>query len=148
MINRLYNYLKHLGKKLRKGLTKRPVLYTLIGSFATVLFWRGVWHTTDLLEAQGGVFGFLFSAHGSLILSAAILIVTGLFVSFFVGDVVILAGMSKEQKLLEKAEKKIEEDSVELKRVEALLERVEEEVSHLHRVHRETHPHKARETAE
>ena len=66
----------------------------------------------------------------SLILSVAILLVTGLFVSFFVTDNVILTGMKHERKLVEKTEKELEEEVQELREQTGGMRRESWELGH------------------
>ena len=105
LARKIYNFFDKLEDKIRATLSHHPILYTFIGGFAIVLFWRGVWHTTDILEAKGGMFGVLFSGPGSIIISVSTLLLTGLFVSFFVGDVTILSGFKNEKIIIESKNK-------------------------------------------
>jgi hypothetical protein len=73
----------------------------LIGGFAIVLFWRSVWEITNLLE---------WNPYITLIISICILLATGLFVSFFVGDTILISGIKKEKKLIEKTEEEVDEE--------------------------------------
>lgn len=136
-----YSYILKLENKLRAQLAKRPVIYTLIGGTAMILFWRGVWHTGDLLEAQGGILGVLFSPQASIIFGAATLLVTGLFVSFFVGDVEVLSGIKKEEKLIEKAEGEVKTEKIVLENIEEDIERLERKIDEFEKKMSARHPH-------
>lgn len=114
-----------LEDKVRERLSRHPVLYTIIGGVAIVLFWKGVWETAEL-------FPFLFGPV-SIIISVAILLVTGLFVSFFIGDRIILSGIKGEKKLVEKTEREIEEEEVELEELDTDIHRIEKEIHALGR---------------
>jgi hypothetical protein len=106
-------------------------LYTFIGGFGIVLFWRGVWHTGDMLEAQGGALGYIFSGPGSIILSVVVLLMTGLFVSFFVGDVIILSGLKHEKKMAEKNEVELAKEEVSISHIEQDMLRLESKIKEL-----------------
>ncbi len=79
---------------IRAALSLHPVLYAFIGGTAIVLFWRGVWMIAD-------TFAFL-TGPVSIAISVIVLLSTGLFVSFFVGDTIIISGLRKEKRLDEK----------------------------------------------
>lgn len=87
-----------LEDRIRGKLSRYPMLYALLAGTAIVLFWRGVWHLADELN--------LSSIH-SLLISVAVMTSTGLFVSFFIGDNIILAGIKREKKLIEKTEDEV-----------------------------------------
>jgi hypothetical protein len=127
-------YFMRMENHVRSGLARRPILYTLIGGVAIVFFWRGVWHLGDLLEAQGGILGYIFSAPGSLIIALVVLLVTGLFVSAFVGDFLAMSGIKHEEKMLKKTEGEVKQDSIEIARVEALLTKLEGEIDEMKEV--------------
>jgi hypothetical protein len=98
------NLLKFFDKfedHVRGHLSRYPVIYSLIGGFAIVLFWRSVWEITNLLE---------WNPYITLIISICILLATGLFVSFFVGDTILISGIKKEKKLIEKTEEEVDEE--------------------------------------
>lgn len=107
-------FFDHLEDKARERLSRAPILYAIIGGVFVVLFWRGVWLMADILEAQGGAWAFWFSAPISLLVSVAVLLLTGLFVSFFIANRVILTGLKHEKKLAEKTEKEIVEEEKEI----------------------------------
>lgn len=122
---RILIYFDKLEDRIRGWLSHRPIIYSFIGAFAIVLFWRGVWMTADAFPILTGPV--------SIIISVAILLSTGLFVSFFVGDLIILSGIKKEKKIVEKTEAELKSDKgmlgeidAELKRIEALIQEVKE----------------------
>jgi putative Mn2+ efflux pump MntP len=53
------------------------------------------------------------------------LLATGLFVSFFIGDQIILSGIKREKKLVEKAETEVKEEEAVLFSISARLDRME-----------------------
>ncbi len=108
--------------KLRTRLRNHPVVYAFIGGIGVVLFWRGVWHTADAINL-GSIL--------SIILGGVILIITGIFVSEFLGSKMIISDISGEKKLVEKEETEIETEESKLKKLENTLERMEEKLDHL-----------------
>lgn len=87
---------------IRARLSRHPFIYTFIGGAGVVLFWRGVWHTADILEGSSPLLGYIFSPLGCIILSVVILLATGLFVSVFIGDSIIMSGIKHDKKIIEK----------------------------------------------
>lgn len=84
---------------MRSWLSHYPILYSLIGAIGIVLVWKGVWETAEHFPILYGP--------ASILLGTAILLVTGLMVSFFIGDTIIISGFKKEKKLVEKTEKEM-----------------------------------------
>ncbi len=133
--NKIYPFFDTLEDRARAWLSRRPKLYSFLAGAAIVLLWRAIWHMADILEAQGGFIGFLFTPQVTLITSTVILLVSGLFVSFFVGDAIIMSGLRKEKKFVDHAEEQIEKEARDIHHIEKVLEKVEEEVRHLHGSH-------------
>ena len=70
---------------MRSRLSKYPVLYATVGAVGLVLLWRGVWMVADSLSVfDKNPFDKAYFMDGvvSIIASAVILLVSGLFVSF------------------------------------------------------------------
>ncbi len=88
-----------LEDRVRGHLSRKPILYALVGGIGIVLFWKGVWETA-------GYFQFLYGP-GSIIASMIILLAVGLFVSYFIGDSIIISGLRRERKLIDKEEEEI-----------------------------------------
>ncbi|HCB35684.1 MAG: hypothetical protein A2W52_00865 [Candidatus Taylorbacteria bacterium RIFCSPHIGHO2_02_49_25] len=115
----------------RGKLSRVPIIYGIIGGIAIVLFWRGIWHTADMFEGSGGILAILFGAPISTILSAVVLLLTGLFVSFFIGDRIILSGLTHEKKVEEKTESEVRAEGAILLGMFDKLERIEKEIEEL-----------------
>lgn len=99
MIKEVVHFFDKLEDKIRISLSHRPILYAFIGGTGIVLFWKGVWETAAF-------FPFLHGP-GSIILGGFVLLITGLLVSVFIGDSIILSGFNREKKLAEKTEKEV-----------------------------------------
>ncbi|MFA5841828.1 MAG: hypothetical protein WC835_02605 [Candidatus Paceibacterota bacterium] len=101
----IFKFFDKLEDKVHSRLARYPLVYALVGGVAIVLFWRGVWHAADAMDISWQV---------SLIASVIIMLLTGLFVSFFVGDNIILSGLKHEKKLAEKTEEEIKTEKDEI----------------------------------
>ena len=127
-MSHIIKFFDRLEDRVREFLSRSPIAYGIIGGIAIVMFWRGIWHTADLIEAGGSVFAPLFTAPMSTLISAVALLLTGLFVSFFIGDRIILSGLKHEKKIEEKTETEVREEGVILLDLYEKLERIEREV--------------------
>ncbi len=103
----------------------------MIGGVAIVLFWRGVWHTADILQAKGGILGFVFYEPVNMIIVAIILLATGLLVSVFIGDTVLMSGLKHQKKIADKTEKEIEEEEAQLASIKAAVKEIKKEVDEI-----------------
>jgi membrane-bound ClpP family serine protease len=119
MIVRIFDKLED---KIRGKLSHHPVLYALIGGIGVVLFWRGIWHTADDINIGSII---------SIIIGAIILLITGVFVSSFIGSRLIISGLIGEKKLSEKEEAEIETEEAQLKNLQSTLNRLEKKLEHI-----------------
>ncbi len=93
-MKRILSFFDKLEDNIRAALSRRPIIYAFVGGTAIVLFWRGVWMVADTIPFLTGPI--------SIFASVTILLAMGLFVSFFIGDDIIISGLKKEKKLDEK----------------------------------------------
>lgn len=121
----IIKFFDHLEDHVRGGLSHYPLMYSLIGGTGVVLFWRGVWHTADDLQVMTWWGKILFSGPGSTLLGLTILLMTGLFVSIFIGDHIIMSGLKHDKKLIEKSEDEIEEELEEIQQEKRVLQKIE-----------------------
>lgn len=119
---------------IREQLSRFPILYTFIGGIAIVLFWRGVWHTADILQAKGGILGFIFYEPINMLIVAGILLATGLFVSYFIGDTILISGLKQQKKLHEKTEKEVREEEATLNDIQSAIKEIKKEVDEIKEV--------------
>lgn len=120
-----------LEDNVRGHLSRYPIIYTLIGATAIVLFWRGVWHTADILQGKGGWWGWFFYEPTNLAISVVILLATGLFVSYFIGDTILLSGLRGEKKLAERTEKEVREEEQKLTELRSTIREMKKEVDEI-----------------
>jgi hypothetical protein len=109
-MKRIVRFFDRIEDKTRERLSTVPIVYAIIGGITVVIFWRGVWEIADHLEQLGGFWAFIFDPTVSVILSIVTLLFTGLFVSFFIGDRIILSGLKHEKKVEEKTELEVREE--------------------------------------
>ncbi len=126
--HKIVSFFDKLEKRVRGWFARHLILYGLVGGVGIVLFWRGVWVIADVfmpyvLSPNGGWHAaasnpvLLLDGPITLAISIILLLITGLFVSSFIGNEVILSGLRGEKMTTEKTEDEIEEESAELERV-------------------------------
>ena len=98
MVKKILKFFDKLEDKIRIRLSHNPVLYAIIGAVGIILVWRGV---EDIAGEIGLTGPFAFMA------GIAILLSTGLLVSFFIGDSIIISGFKHEKKVADKTEAEI-----------------------------------------
>lgn len=122
LIKNIVKFFDKLEDKVRGKLSHYPIIYAFIGGVGVVLFWRGVWHTADDMN-MGSII--------SLIIGSIMLLITGIFVSAFVGSRLIISGLIGERKLEEKEEEELQTEEMQLKSLQNTLNRVEKKISDL-----------------
>jgi uncharacterized protein involved in cysteine biosynthesis len=130
-MKRILNFFDKLEDHVRIHLSRYPIAYTLVGGVAIVLFWRGVWHTADLLQAQGGWLGWLFYEPVNLIIVLGILLITGLFVSYFIGDTILISGLKQEKKTTDKTEREVREEEGNILELRTTIKEMKKEVDEI-----------------
>ncbi|MEK7581996.1 MAG: hypothetical protein AAB488_01545 [Patescibacteria group bacterium] len=124
MVHKIVKFFDRLEDRVRSELSHYPIIYAFISGIGIVLFWRGVWDTADLFPFMTGPI--------SLLLSLIILLVTGLFVSLFVGDNIIIAGIKRDKKIIEKTEIEIEmEEKKELDDVKKRVQKIDKNIEEI-----------------
>ena len=122
MKKNVLNFFDKLEDKTRAQLSRTPLLYALLGGIGVVLFWRGVWHIADDVSLNSFI---------SLVLGSGILLITGVFVSSFVGNRLIISGLSGEKKLTEKTKEEIETEENKIEALQKTLNRIERKVDEM-----------------
>lgn len=126
MDKHLFRFFDRLEDTIRIALSRRPIVYAFVGGTAIVLFWRGVWMVADTIPFLTGPI--------SIFLSVVVLLGVGLFVSFFIGDNIIISGIKKEKKLDEKIASEIKTELDILQDIEKRLDTIEKELKTLKRM--------------
>ena len=121
-IKKLIRFFDKLEDKIRGKLSHYPIVYAFIGGIGVVLFWRGVWHTADDMNVGSVI---------SLVIGSIILLLTGIFVSAFVGSKLIISGLVGEKKMEEKEEEELETEEMQLRNLQNTLSSVEKKLSDL-----------------
>lgn len=131
MFKKTINYFDKLEDRTRGKLSKFPIVYTFIGGVAIVLFWRAVWNTADILQSKGGILGFIFYEPVNMVIVVIILLVSGLFVSYFIGDTILISGLKQQKKIYEKTEKEVKEEEATLGEIRTALSEIKREVDEI-----------------
>jgi uncharacterized RDD family membrane protein YckC len=114
---KVLHYFDKLEDRIRNRLSRYPIVYSIIGGTAIVLFWRGVWITADDIAQVIPEHLVWIDGPLSVMVSVLILLATGLFVSFFVSDQIIISGMKKDKKIVEKIQGEVEHIEKEIKEI-------------------------------
>lgn len=82
----------------------------------------------DFFEERGGIIGLLFFPPINLLIVSIILLSTGLFVSYFVGDSILISGLKSEKKLNEKTANELREEEITLHDIKTELKDIKKEL--------------------
>ncbi len=123
-VKKVTRFFDKLEDSVRISLSHYPVVYAVIGGVGVVLFWKGVWETAEYFP--------ILSGPSSVLLGIIILLFTGLLVSFFIGDSIILSGLNREKKLVEKTESEVRAEKNSIQYIVAKLEIIEQNIERLH----------------
>ncbi|KKU48367.1 hypothetical protein A3E96_02480 [Candidatus Uhrbacteria bacterium RIFCSPHIGHO2_12_FULL_46_13] len=116
----MLSFFDKLEDNIRAAFSRRPIIYAFVGGAAVVLFWRGVWMVADTIPFLTGPV--------SVFVSVAILLAMGLFVSFFIGDNIIISGLKKEKRLDEKIASEVKTELDMLNDIQKRLDDIEKEL--------------------
>lgn len=123
MTRGIINFFDKLEDRVRIKLSHWPILYAMIGAVGIVLVWKGIWEAVAVYPI---LFGLPSAALGIIIL-----LMTGLMVSFFIGDTIILSGMKREKKLVEKTEEEVEIEELSIHHIVVRLQAIEKKLDDL-----------------
>lgn len=122
MLKKVVTYFDKLEDRIRYRLSRKPIIYAIIGAVGVALLWKGV----DDIALQFGVNGPF-----ALGLGLVMMLATGLLVSFFIGDGIIISGLNKEKKLVDKTELEIVEEQAKMDKIARELRHIERDLEDL-----------------
>lgn len=123
MIERIKKFFDKLEDRVRHALSHKPILYAFLGGVGIVLFWKGVWETAEYFPILDGV--------GSILMSVILLLVIGLFVSSFIGDSILIAGLRSQKKIAEKTEAEIVMEEGKIMEMNEKLRKMEKDLEEI-----------------
>jgi hypothetical protein len=135
----IINFFDRLEDRVRAFLSHWPIFYGLVAGVGIVLFWRGVWHSADMLvyvymnwipEYGIDLTGTLWwDGPLSIAVGAAILLVSGVFVSEFIGKEIIISGLRGEKKLTEQTESEVKTEVVAIAHIMEELKQINKKLN-------------------
>jgi len=131
-MKKVLHYLDKLEDRIRGRLSRYPIIYSVIGGVFIVVFWRGVWTTADLIATSLPQELIWIDGPLSVCVSVLILLGTGLFVSFFINDQIILSGLNKEKKIAEKTEAEVRAEATMVDKIQSEMVVIEKEIREIH----------------
>lgn len=136
MFKKFVRFFDRLEDRVRSGLSHHPVIYAFIAGFAVVVFWRGVWLTMDYFEFMTPVV--------SIVLSTAVMLATGTFISFFIGESILMSGLKEEKRIDQKTEQELIEEEIRLKRIISEIDEIKKLVEEISLVKKDVSEIKSR----
>src|ERR1044072_382861 len=116
-MRRIVKFFDRLEDRVRVFLAHYPIFYGFLAGVGVVLFWRGVWHTTDGIAEviwRGAdwhttidIYSSFWDGPISLAIGSILLLSTGGFVSQLLGEEIIISGLRGERKLTAKTETEV-----------------------------------------
>ena len=122
MFKKTFSFFDKLEDKTRGFLSHYPTFYAIIGGVGLILFWRGIWE---------GSINIGMSNLASIVIGTLILLTTGIFVSYFIGDQILLSGLRGEKKIIEKTESELEREVSKLDNINQKLNKLRDLIEKL-----------------
>ena len=122
-MEKIIKFFDKLEDKIRRKLSRCPIIYALVGSVGIILLWRGVWMTADMFNFMTGPV--------SVIIGIVILLLIGLFVSFFIGDQIIISGIKAERRIDEKTEEEIKHEIITFGNIKNDLDEIKNQIKEI-----------------
>ncbi len=120
---KILSWFDKLEDTTRHRLSRRPILYAFIGGVGVVIFWRGIWHLADQFDFMTPVV--------SIVVSTIIMLLTGTFVSFFIGGRLLLSGLMQEKRIDEKTAEEIAEEETEIKKLRKVIYEIKDDIAEI-----------------
>ena len=122
-MEKIIKFFDKLEDKIRRKLSRCPIIYALVGSVGIILLWRGVWMTADMFNFMTGPV--------SVIIGTVTLLLVGLFVSFFIGDQIIISGIKAERRIDEKTEEEIRHEIITFGNIKNDLDEIKNQIKEI-----------------
>ena len=141
-MGKIFHFFDRFGYRFRGWMSHRQIFYGLVGGIGIVLFWRGVWHTADyfslvFMKRESGSATIDMAALWDGLLSFGIgsilLLLTGLFVSSFIGNEIIISGLKGEKKVAEKTEEEVETETTLVKDLRKEMREIKDRLGRIER---------------
>src|SRR3989344_852276 len=117
---KIFSFFDHLEDRIRHALSRHPVPYALIGGISVVLFWRAVWELADMIPYINPI--------EWLIISVGTMLLTGTFVSFFIGDNIIISGLKEDKRIDQKTEDELQKEDQRIKHLYDLMHEMRNDI--------------------
>ncbi len=130
-MKKITRFFDRLEDKVRARLSHRSILYAVVGGMATIIFWRGVWHTSDILMENGCILGWVFYEPVTIVWCAVILLMTGLFVSNFIGERIVISGLKQEKKVTDKTEEEVKKEDNQIEILSLKLDQMSRDIEEI-----------------
>jgi len=125
------SFFDRLEDRIRARLSHKSIVYAFVGGVFIVLFWRGVWETADILMHKGGIWQEIFYGPTTIVWTTAVLLLTGLFVSFFIGDRILLSGIKRSKKIEEETEEEIQKEELEISEMKRKVNEIHKDIEEM-----------------
>ncbi len=133
----VYRWGDKLEDKVRKWCSHSPIFYAFLGALGVVILWRGIWHSMDMIMEKLFVPAALQSPGPwwdgplSTVLGTVLMLATGLFVSNFIGNEIIISGLRGQKKLAEKTEDEILSEVETIEEIHNDVHTIAKQVQHI-----------------
>lgn len=134
MVRKIIHFFDKLEDHVRGALSHFPILYAFVGGIGIVLFWKGVWETAELFPSLFGP--------ASVLLSVVIMLMTGIFVSQFIGNEIIISGLKSQKKIAEKTEDEVKGEESDMTRIRKKAEKIEADIAEIKKLLNQYHERK------
>jgi len=147
MWKKILKFFDKLEDKVRGRLSHKPIIYGFVGGIGIVLFWRGVWYSADYLSellfysfySGPGYNSFVFEGKWwdgplSLAIGSILLLISGLFVSSFIGNEIIISGIKGEKRVAEKTKDEIKGEAEVFQKTINQIKEIKEKIDEIDKI--------------
>ncbi|KKU85075.1 MAG: hypothetical protein A2746_01815 [Candidatus Yanofskybacteria bacterium RIFCSPHIGHO2_01_FULL_44_22] len=119
----IIKFFDKLEDKIRHKLSQYAVIYAVIVGFSVILLWRGV-------EGLADKFSFL-TPEVSILISVAVLLLTGTLISFFIGNETIISGLKSERRIDQKTEEDLKAEETKINHLHSVVEEIRRDIAEI-----------------